>query len=178
MRDGLDDLNRGWVLEGQPALAIGIGIHQGSAIVGNMGSPAKMEFTAIGDSVNTSARLESATKQYGVDILVSQPVWEKAQAHFVCRSADLVVVKGKKLPVQIHAVLSGCDVAPPAGLSEFEAGITAFRAGDFHQALKCFKEAAIGGMDDELTHLYQHRCEKLIADPPESWEGVWVLKEK
>jgi len=178
MREGLDDLNRIWTKQGQPPLAIGIGIHQGSAIVGNMGSPAKMEFTAIGDSVNTSARLESATKQYGVDILVSQPVWEKTVSHFIFRSADLVVVKGKKVPVQIHAVLSGCDVAPPAGLDEFEAGITAFRTGHFTRALQFFKNAAIAGLDDDLTQLYRKRCETLIAEPPENWEGVWVLKEK
>jgi adenylate cyclase len=178
MRDGLNDLNHGWAKEGQPPLAIGIGIHQGSAIVGNMGSPAKMEFTAIGDSVNTSARLESATKQYGVDILVSQPVWEKTVAHFIFRSADLVVVKGKKVPVQIHAVLSGSNVAPPAGLDDFEAAITAFRSGHFPEALHHFKDAAIAGLDDDLTHLYRKRCETLIAEPPENWEGVWVLKEK
>jgi adenylate cyclase len=178
MREGLDDLNHGWTKQGQPPLAIGIGIHQGGAIVGNMGSPAKMEFTAIGDSVNTSARLESATKQYGVDILVSQPVWEKTVEHFVFRSADLVVVKGKKVPVQIHAVLSGSNTAPPAGLDDFEAGITAFRTGNFTRALQFFKNAAIAGLDDDLTHLYRKRCETLIAEPPENWEGVWVLKEK
>ncbi len=178
MRDGLNDLNIDWVRKGRPPLAIGIGIHQGPAIVGHMGSPRKIEFTAIGDSVNTSARLESATKQYGVDILVSQPVWEKTVSHFIFRSADLVVVKGKKVPVQIHAVLSTCDIAPPAGLDEFEAGITAFRTGHFTRALQFFKDAAIAGLDDELTHLYRKRCETLIAEPPESWEGVWVLKEK
>lgn len=178
MRSGLDELNIGWVRQGQPPLAIGIGIHQGPAIVGNMGSPAKIEFTAIGDNVNTSARLESATKQYGVDILVSQPVWEKTVEHFVFRSADLVVVKGKKVPVQIHAVLCGSNVAPPAGLEEFEAGITAFRTGHFPRALQFFKNAAIAGLDDDLTHLYRKRCETLIAQPPEHWEGVWVLKEK
>jgi adenylate cyclase len=178
MRLGLDDLNLDWARQGQPPLAIGIGIHQGNAIIGNMGSPAKMEFTAIGDSVNTSARLESATKQYGVDILVSQPVWEKTVKHFIFRSADLVVVKGKKIPLQIHAVLSGCDAAPPTGLDDFEAGITAYRAGHFEQALHHFKDAAIAGLDDHLTQLYRKRCETLIAEPPEDWEGVWVLKEK
>lgn len=178
MREGLDDLNRQWAKAGQPALAIGIGIHQGSAIVGNMGSPAKMEFTAIGDSVNLSARLESATKQYGVDIIISQPVWEKAQSHFICRSADLVVVKGKKVPVQVYSVLSSSKEPPPAGLSEFEDGITAFRAGHFMQAQAHFKAAAIAGLDDELTQLYQHRCDKLIANPPTDWEGIWVLKDK
>jgi hypothetical protein len=113
-----------------------------------------------------------------VDILVSQPVWEKTVSHFIFRSADLVVVKGKKVPVQIHAVLSGCDVAPPAGLDEFEAGITAFRTGHFPRALQFFKNAAIAGLDDDLTHLYRKRCETLITEPPEHWEGVWVLKEK
>jgi len=178
MREGLAELNQVWEREGSPALAIGIGIHQGGAIVGNMGSPAKMEFTAIGDSVNLSARLESATKQYGVDIIVSHSVWEKAEAQFVFRSADLVVVKGKEVPIHVHAVLSSSAVPPPPGLADYESGITAFRAGDFALALRAFKSARMAGLDDELTSLYLHRCETLIANPPQSWNGVWVLKEK
>jgi len=178
MRSGLDALNVEWAKEGEPALAIGIGIHQGPAIVGNMGSPAKMEFTAIGDSVNTSARLESATKQYGVDILISQPVWEKTQAHFLFRSADLMKVKGKELPVQTYAVLADAASPPPRGLEDFEAGVQAYRAGDFNAALLHLHAAAMAGLDDKLTHEYQKRCHTLIAEPPEAWDGVWVLKEK
>lgn len=178
MRSGLDALNVEWARVGEPPLAIGIGIHQGPAIVGNMGSPAKMEFTAIGDSVNTSARLESATKQYGVDILISQPVWEKSKAHFLFRSADLMKVKGKELPVQTYAVLADASSPPPSGLTDFEEGVRAYRAGDFAAALRFLHAAAMAGLDDKLTHEYQKRCHTLIAEPPESWDGVWVLKEK
>lgn len=178
MRAGLDALNVEWAKQGEPPLAIGIGIHQGPAIVGNMGCSAKMEFTAIGDSVNTSARLESATKQYGVDILVSQPVWEKTQARFLFRSADLMKVKGKELPVQTHAVLADAAAPPPPGLEDFEAGVRAYRAGDFTAALRFLHAAALAGLDDKLTHEYQKRCHTLIAEPPESWDGVWTLKEK
>lgn len=178
MRAGLESLNTEWAKQGEPPLAIGIGIHQGPAIVGNMGSSAKMEFTAIGDSVNTSARLESATKQYGVDILISQPVWEKTQAHFLFRSADLMKVKGKELPVQTYAVLADSATPPPAGLEEFEAGVQAYRAGDFSAALRFLHQAATAGLDDKLTHEYQKRCQSLIAQPPEAWDGVWTLKDK
>ncbi|HRJ09746.1 MAG TPA: adenylate/guanylate cyclase domain-containing protein [Prosthecobacter sp.] len=178
MRAGLDELNRQWSAEGSPPLAIGIGIHQGPAIVGNMGCAAKMEFTAIGDSVNLSARLESATKQYGVDLIVSQPVAEKAGGHFRFRSADLVVVKGKKQPVQIHAVLGDLSTPAPAGLGDYEEGVSLFRLGAFDKARLSFEMAAVCGLDDELTRLYLKRCDILIAQPPESWDGVWVLKEK
>lgn len=178
MRESLDALNEQWLAEGSPPLAIGIGIHQGPAIVGNMGCTAKMEFTAIGDSVNLSARLESATKQYGVDLIVSQPVAEKAAGHFRFRSADLVVVKGKKQPVEIHAVLGDMLTPTPAGLGDYEDGVAAFRAGDFATARRSFVMAAACGLEDELTRLYLRRCDILLAEPPETWDGVWVLKEK
>ena len=76
-------------------LSIGMGIHQGVAVVGEIGSQERAELTAIGDCVNLGSRLEGATKEYGLDLLISDAVQQRAAPRFICRSVDLVRVKGK-----------------------------------------------------------------------------------
>lgn len=178
MRVALEELNHRWSAGSLPPLALGIGIHQGEAIVGNIGSTAQQQFTAIGDTVNTSARLESATKQYGVDILISETVHDHFRDSFVTRSADLVQVKGKQIPVALFTVLSDLAQPSPAGLDDFEQGIACYRAGDFISAQECFRSAAQSGLNDFLTSEYLHRCAKLIAEPPTEWTGVYTLTKK
>lgn len=178
MKIALDELNHQWSSGGLPPLALGIGIHQGGAIVGDIGSAAQSQFTAIGDTVNTSARLESATKQYGVDILISETVQEHVKDQFVTRSADLVQVKGKQIPVRLFTVLSDASQSPPAGLESYEQGITYYRDGDFASAKRCFQAAADADLNDFLTGEYIQRCERLIAEPPAAWTGVYTLTKK
>ncbi len=180
MRAGMIELNERWKVEGQPTLAFGLGIHQGEAIVGDIGSISmpRMEFTVIGDSVNTAARLESATKQYGVDVLISDVVYERVKEHFLCRTADLAKPVGKTIAVPIYTVLGYAGDTPPAGLAAFEQGIAQYRAGDFEAAIQSLHEAAELGMDDKLTQVYLSRCAELTAQPPADWDGVYVMTKK
>lgn len=177
MIDALADLNRGWKERGMEELHIGIGIHQGEAIVGELGS-GKSEFTAIGDTVNSASRLESATKQYGVDLIISDVVRNRVTDEFVCRSADLVKVKGKTQPLDIFTVQGRRGTVDLAVIETFEMAITAFRAGRFGEANTGFEKARSAGLDDGLTKMYLERCDQLIADPPEAWDGVWTLTKK
>lgn len=178
MQTALKDLNEGWVASGEEALDIGVGIHQGSAVAGNIGSSSRMEFTVIGDAVNLTARLESATKQYGLQILVSDAVRERVEEEFLFRRVDLVNVKGKLVPVAVHTVLGPADMTSPGGLASYEKGIDLFRSGQFDGALAAFEEAAAARLNDKLTQVYVDRCQTLIAEPPEDWKGVWVLTQK
>ena len=86
--------------EAQLGIDIGIGISSGKAVLGNMGSQARFDYTAIGDAVNTASRLESATKEVGVDLLIGEST---AQAvDYELQSLKPIKVKGKAKPLKIY----------------------------------------------------------------------------
>ena len=94
------ELNRELVEEGLPSIAIGIGINSGEAIIGNMGSDSRFDYTAIGDAVNTAARLESSTKEVGVDLIIGQNTKQKSK--FKLKLLKPIKVKGKAKALQIY----------------------------------------------------------------------------
>ena len=98
--NNMEGLNRELVAEGLPKIAIGIGVNTGDAVIGNMGSEQRFDYTAIGDAVNTGARLESATKQEGVDLLVGETTANRCKydLHLVSE----IKVKGKEQALQVY----------------------------------------------------------------------------
>lgn len=178
MRLALGELNADWRSRNMTALAIGIGLHQGEAVVGELGSHERAELTAIGDSVNLGSRLEGATKEYGLDLLVSAPVRERVADRYHCRSVDLLRVKGKRLPVEVFTVIGPAGQPAPPGLAAFEDAVRAYRRGAFAEAGRLFRQAAADGLDDELTEIFVTRCRDLDAQPPDQWDGVYVMTKK
>jgi adenylate cyclase len=105
MQKELRDLSSKWESKGRAGFKMGIGINSGNAVVGNIGSEAHMEYTAIGDAVNLASRLQNATKEIHAEVLVSEETYDGAQGDFRWASLGEIRVKGRIQPVRIYGVL-------------------------------------------------------------------------
>lgn len=102
----LNELNDKWKQQGKAPLFMRIGIHIGDAIVGNVGSADRLNYTALGDTINIASRLEGLNKTYNTRIIVSEDVYHIIKDQFVLRKLDCVALKGKTLSTNIYELLS------------------------------------------------------------------------
>jgi adenylate cyclase len=109
MREELAKLNELRLTRNQPVLKIGMGLNMGPLIAGNIGSNEKMEYTVIGDAVNLASRIESMTKEYGTDFLISKSVYEKVKDRIICETCKATRVKGKADAIEVFKVLGFYD---------------------------------------------------------------------
>lgn len=175
MMAALHDLNSSFAQRGIHPLDIGIGINTGDAVVGNMGSAVRFDYTAIGDNVNLAARLEGINKMYGTHIIVSESTQRLAGNDFVFREIDLVAVKGKLQPVPIYELLATDDGEVRETFAE---ALKLYRNRDFVAAHQAFVNLHIH-KHDHVSQLYIERCrEFMVAPPSEKWDGVFVAKTK
>ncbi len=103
--DYLKVLQGKWKERNVPVIDIGLGLNSGPAVVGNMGSSHRMEYTCMGDTINLGSRLEGSNKMYGTNIIISEYTYEKVKEKVVARELDLVRVKGKTQPVRIYELV-------------------------------------------------------------------------
>ena len=169
--------------EGRPPVDIGIGLNTDTIVSGNIGSRKRMDYTMIGDGVNLASRLESACKQYGAHILVSELTWKKLRGTYRGRELDRIVVKGKTQPVAIYEVLDYHTEESYPHLSDatgqFRDALAKYRKRDFAGANVLFGKILANNPADNAAKLYVGRCAHLLENPPpEDWAGVWVMDRK
>jgi len=177
-----------WEAEGKPKLDIGIGLNTGIASVGNMGSSLRYGYTALGDTVNLSSRLEGMNKEYGTHILVSQTCYEPAKdSGFVFRELDLIRVKGKHQPVRIYELLGRESELSANGvggelrqrLDRFAEARALYSRRRWEEAQRAFEAVLARWPDDGPSRAYWKRCQEyLFDDPPSGWDGVFTMTSK
>ncbi|MFH2006270.1 MAG: adenylate/guanylate cyclase domain-containing protein [bacterium] len=174
----LERLNRKWKGEPWAPVQIGIGMNSGEVSLGNFGSERRIEYTAIGDTVNLASRLEGLNKAYGTTILVGETVAEGLHEKFWLREVDLVRVMGKEHATRIFELLGPRDQKCPVPVERFAQGLAAYREADWSAARDHFQAVLDAHPADGPAQVFLDRLSKLERDAPKQWDGVFVMDSK
>ncbi|ADR34753.1 adenylate/guanylate cyclase with Chase sensor [Sulfuricurvum kujiense DSM 16994] len=177
--------------KGLPIVDIGIGVNTGTAIVGEMGTRGRSDYTVIGDTINLGSRLESLCKYYNSRLNISGFTKQALKGEYIFRFLDLVTVKGKSEPVEIwqihdfdrrmkHTLYPVSKEELDQELKRYHEAIELYKTGLFAEALALFKEVESweNKTNRSIYKIYIDRCEHYIQNPPESFNGVFVHTTK
>jgi adenylate cyclase len=153
-----------------------VGINTGPAVVGNMGSHERFDYTMMGDSVNLAARLEGVNKQFGTYTMISEYTRDMMADAYPLRELARVAVVGKKEPVTVYEPMYPEEYKERKEILEvFSKGLALFYQGRFEEAGRILSEIE---SRDPAAAAYRKKCDELKESPPENWAGVWVMSTK
>lgn len=166
-------------------ISIGIGIHTGPLTLGTLGFEERIETTVIGDSVNLASRMEGLTKQYGIQIGITEATYQGLVKpyDYLIREIDTVQVKGKTRPITIYEVFDGDPMpireAKQTLKTDYDAALRLYQQRDWQTAKHAFETLLDQLPQDTVLRIYADRCAQLCANPPaEQWTGITQLTQK
>jgi len=175
MRAKFERKRKGWEATAGAAMIFRSGLDVGETVVGEMGTEHRLNYTVMGESVATAAKLEALSKKYAAVILCTEAVRVAAGDSFVFREVDQVRFHRRDAPVRIYELLADAKSfsGGTATLLKWDAALELYRARKFAEARIAFALFAGAGADALATR-YIKRCEMLQAvPPPEAWDGVF-----
>jgi adenylate cyclase len=159
-----------------PRFETRFGLHRCQASVGHFGSPERFNYTAIGDGINLTSRLEALNKYYGTMIIASETIRAAARDEFDFRLLDYVAVKGKMQGIAIYELLARITpgyTRPPA-IVGYEEAFAYYQQGDFARALSLLEQQPFDSPSVGLAA----RCREFISHPPLNWTGIYGFTSK
>jgi adenylate cyclase len=168
-----------WARNGKPMLNTRIGINTGNAIVGNIGSDYKLDYTILGDSVNLASRLEAINKIYHTNTIISENTYELAKNDIISRNLDIVAVKGKKEGVAIHELIDTYDNSELNynWIHIYEDGLSYMQAGQLEKAMGYFERVnPARGIADKPSLIMIQRCKDFIKN--NNFSSVLIMNTK
>jgi adenylate cyclase len=192
MLDRIDELNKVREQEAKESsqvfvpLKIGVGVNTGNCVVGNMGSDTRFNYSAFGDAVNLASRLEGQTKEYGFPIIIGANTAQAVKDKFAIFEIDFIMVKGKKEPEVVYALVGREDVAQSEGFQQLRdlvhEMLTCYRSRDWEGALAVIERGRKSDVTQALGlfyNLYEARIRNYQKDPPPpDWNGAYQLLTK